>query len=152
MRRAVDQSQVRVAIDSSLQGAVVMLLVGQQIAYCRSIDDLDALPGAVAECLHDGLPYVYENATASEIRICGALAEDEVLAKTLEHSCGLPVTLDDVRSTVGCAWRAIAPRIGSGVGRADRPWDWSGVVGLAHRTSASMALTDAANRSRREAA
>jgi len=147
-RRGADRDRVRLAIDSSLRGAVVMLLVGERIAYCRCIDEIDLLPGAVAECLHDGLPYVAGCGSATEIRLGGARAEDAALSAALEQACGLPVRFDDAQSTIGTAWRAITAR----VAREDRPWDWAGVLGLSFRRTTRRAMRDASGRLDREAA
>lgn len=147
LRRATDQTRTRVVVDASESGAVAMLMVGSRVAYCRSTDDLTMLAGAIGSCIHDGMPFAAGAEPISEIRLSGARAEDEAIARLLERDCGVPVRLDDERSTIGTAWRSIGHRAG-----ADRPWDWTGAFGLALRGDDRARMSLAARPGEREAA
>ncbi len=127
-RRSSDRHRVRLAVDLHPDGATALLLAGDRIVWCRSVDERADVPEAVATCLHDGLPLVDES--AKEIRLVGHEANDPALAEELSASCRLPVTTDDVVETLADAMRQIGVRAEPG----SAPSAWGGVLGLAfHR-------------------
>lgn len=134
-RRAGDRDHVRIAVDLHEDGAVAMLLAGDRIVHCTSLEERDGLAGAIAVCMHDGAPHA--GGLPTEIRLAGLGADDASLRATLEAACGIPVRVAE--DDVGRAWRAIRDAIGV---RGDPAGDvaaWAGALGLAERNVPEVA-------------
>lgn len=132
-RREADRSQVRVVLDLHEYGAVAMLLAGEAIVWCRSVDDRHEAAEAVAACLHDGVPHA--GGAATEVRLIGTRTSDEHLRRSLASACDVAIVMDDRLGTLTDARQQIGVR-----GRPDDDaLAWAGVVGLAFRTIARRA-------------